>query len=119
LRVTLLVALSWQLGFGMQWAYAHAAPIGPHTQQSLVSAGSGAHCLFHHASGGTPLPQHDSSRIHDCCALGGCVCHCTHSPLASDLPQVSAAEVCSCLLPAIEARVPIARLDEFFKPPIA
>jgi hypothetical protein len=95
-----------QLATGLHWQVAHAAaPTG--------------HCAAHAgASTSAPSSHANPANKHDCCGSQGCQCHGAQSPLVLDLPWAGAASALP-LLPAFDARAPVAPTTEFFRPPIA
>jgi hypothetical protein len=120
--------LMFQLAIGLQWQVAHAVGAPPERQMSSVEAG---HCPGHQAQvSNTDVGLHAGTSTsprslpdkpvpkHDCCHSLGCQCHGAQSPGALDLPAASAA-LSSSLLPILDARPPVARSTEFFRPPIA
>jgi hypothetical protein len=94
--------LMFQLAIGMQWQVAHADMAASERQTSGVDAG---HCPGHAA--------------HDCCGSNDCQCHCAQGPAVLDLSPASAVCSASLLLPVFDARPPVARTNELFRPPIA
>jgi hypothetical protein len=83
---------------------------GLHRQVAHAVAQTG-HCPAH-ASHTNPADKHD------CCGSQGCHCHGAQSPLVLELPWTGT--VCALpLLPAFDARRPVAPATEFFRPPIA
>jgi len=117
--------LMFQLAIGLQWQMAQADEVTP--DQQINSAGAG-HCPTHQATDSrthatTPtssLSSHNSpAPKHDCCHGLGCQCQCAQSPGVLDLPVASAALSLSLLLPVFDARPPVKRTNEFFRPPIA
>jgi hypothetical protein len=105
--ITALLML--QLVIGMQWQVAHANMAPPERQASGMDA---RHC-----------PDHPSKDVlahkHDCCGSLDCQCHGAQGPGALDLPLASVACSASLLLPFFDARPPVARTNELFRPPIA
>jgi hypothetical protein len=112
----------------LQWQAAHAAVVPPEQQMSNMAG----HCPAHlskdsrsdkgHRAGtstSAPSPHNDPAGKHDCCSSLGCDCHCAQSPGVLDLPLARATLSSSLLLPAFDARPPVARTTEFFRPPIA
>jgi hypothetical protein len=120
--------LMFQLAIGLQWQVVHAVGTLPERQMSSMESG---HCPSHetlvlgageglHAGTSTSprSPPNEPAPKHDCCHSVGCQCHCAQSPGVLDLPVASAALSSSLLLPIFDARPPIARTNEFFRPPI-
>lgn len=121
--------LMLQLVIGMQWQVAHADMAPPERQARGVDA---RHCP-HHASkdsrtdgrGGAGAstsarsPHNIPAQKHDCCVSLDCQCHCAQGPGVLDLPLASVVYSASFLLPLFDARPPVARTNEFFRPPIA
>jgi hypothetical protein len=117
--------LMFQLAIGLQWQMAQADAVTPDQQMSRTEAGR---CPTHQAkisrgnatTSTSSLPSHKSpAPTHDCCHSQGCLCHCAQSSGVLDLARVSAAPSFSLLLPVFDARPPVARTNEFFRPPIA
>jgi hypothetical protein len=119
--------LLFQLAFGLQWQVAHAIVLSPDMQAS----GIGAPCPDHAtkdstanngtraAASGAPSWQYGPAPKHDCCSSLGCQCHSAQCPAVLNLSPAKV--VCSypCRLPITDAPPPVARLNEFFRPPIA
>ena len=93
--------LMFQFVIGMQWQVAHANMALPERHVSGVDA---RHC-----------PAHS----HDCCGSIDCRCHGSQGPGVLDLPLASVVCSASFLLPFFDARLPVARTNELFRPPIA
>ncbi len=121
--------LMLQLVIGMQWQVAHANMALPERQASGMDA---RHCPDHPskdlrtdekrgAGAQTSAPSsHDNPvRNHDCCGSLDCQCHGAQGPGALDLPLASVVGSASFLLPVFDARPPVARTNELFRPPIA
>lgn len=121
--------LMLELAVGLQWQVAHAAAALPDPQKNTVEAG---HCPGHRSSdsrsiegGGTgaasgaPSAQDDSGNKHDCCRSVGCQCHYAQNPGVLDLPRASAVFSTLLLQPMFGARLPVARTNKLFRPPIA
>jgi hypothetical protein len=123
--------LMFQLVIGMQWQVAHADMAASERQSSGVDAG---HCPGHaskdsrtdergSAGASTSVPSSHATSTpvhkHDCCGSNDCQCHCAQGPAVLNLSPASA--VCSALLllPVFDARPPVARTNELFRPPIA
>jgi hypothetical protein len=104
--------LMFQLAVGMQWQVAHADMAASERQTSGVDAG---HCPGHASSHATSTPVHK----HDCCGSNDCQCHCAQGPAVLNLSPASAVCSASLLLPVFDARHPVARTNELFRPPIA
>jgi hypothetical protein len=97
--------LMFQFVIAMQWQVAHANIAPPERQASGVDE---LHC-----SG------HSSPHTHDCCGSLDCECHCAQGPGVLDLTLASVVCPASFLLPFFDARSPVARSNELFRPPIA
>jgi hypothetical protein len=120
--------LMLQLVIGMQWQVAHAN-MAPPEQASGMDA---QHCPDHPskdsrtgegrgvgASTSAPSSHHNPVHNHDCCGSVDCQwCHGAQGPGVLGLPTVSAVRSSSVLLPFINARPPVARTNELFRPPI-
>jgi hypothetical protein len=117
-----------QLAIGLQWQVAQAVVTPPERQMNGTEAG---HCPTHstkdsrtgreHGAGAStsaPSSHHDPAQKHDCCRSLGCQCHCAQGPGALALSLASAVPTASLLLPAFDARAPIGRTTELFRPPI-
>jgi hypothetical protein len=104
--------LMFQLAIGMQWQVAHPDMAASERQTSGVDAG---HCTGHASSHATSTPVHK----HDCCGSNDCQCHCAQGPAVLNLSPASAVCSTSLLLPVFDARPPVARTNELFRPPIA
>jgi hypothetical protein len=116
-----------QLAIGLQWQAAHAAA-APERQMNGMKAG---HCASHQsndsstiqggagASTSAPPSHHNPANKHDCCRSLGCQCHYAQTPAVPGLLRVSAAYSAFLLLPVFDARLPVARTNELFRPPIA
>jgi len=129
-RVNRVIAalLLFQLAFGLQWQVAHAIVLSP----DLQASGIGAHCPDHATKNSTAdkEPRAAASEMassqnngpapkHDCCGSLGCQCHSAQSSAVLNLSPASVVLSSPCQLPFADARPPIARLNEFFRPPIA
>lgn len=115
-----LTAMSWPLSQGMGIAAA------------VTARGAAEHCPGHMAmeSGGYPgqseaasgrpssSPRAPANR-HDCCGVTGCQCLCTYVPLLVTRPHAMTSISTTRVLPLRDAFAPKARVDEFFRPPIA
>jgi hypothetical protein len=120
--------LLFQLAIALQWQVAHASMALPERQASGIDA---RHCPDHpskasrtgerlRAEASTSAPPHnDPAHQHDCCGSLDCQCHGAQGPGALDLPVASAVGSASFLLPVFDARPPVARTNEVFRPPIA
>ena len=121
--------LMFQLAFGLQWEVARAVVSPPERQMDGMEAG---HCPAHAskdsrtnsgrgagAPTSAPSLHHNPANKHDCCRSLGCQCHCAQSPGSLDLPLAGAALSPSLQLPVFDARPPVARSNELFRPPIA
>jgi hypothetical protein len=121
--------LMFQLIIAMQWQVAHANMVPPERQASGADA---RHCPDHpskdsgidkrrgpgastSASSSNDSPVHK----HDCCGSLDCQCYCGQGPGVLDLPLASVVCSTSSLLPFFDARPPVARANELFRPPIA
>jgi hypothetical protein len=105
--------LMFQLVLGMQWQVAHA---GMDPAYGEATGGDARHCPDHPSQPSahtSPLPGHD------CCGSMDCQCHGAQSPAVLDLPLGRVVGFCSLLLPSFDARPPVARANELFRPPIA
>jgi hypothetical protein len=118
-----------QLVIGVQWQVAHANVAPPERQTSGADA---KHCPDHpskdsrtdvrHAAGastGASSSHNIPAHKHDCCGSLDCQCHGAQGPGVLDLPLASAVCSASMLLPLLDARPPVARTNELFRPPIA
>ena len=121
--------LMLQFVIGMQWQVAQATMALPERQVSGVDA---THCPGHPAkdsgsverggagaSTGVPTSHISPAHSHDCCGSIDCQCHCSQGPGVLDLPLASVVCSASFLLPFFDARLPVARTNELFRPPIA
>jgi hypothetical protein len=116
-----------QLTIGLQWQAAHAAA-APERQMNGMKA---VHCAGHQsndsstihggagASTSAPPSHHNPANKHDCCRSLGCQCHYAQTSAVPGLLRVSAAYSAFLLLPVFDARLPVARTNELFRPPIA
>ncbi len=115
-----LTAMSWPLSRGMGIATA------------VTARGAAEHCPAHLAKESNSHPgqseaasgRHSSSprapaNRHDCCRVTGCQCFCTYVPLFVTLPHAMTSISTARVLPLRDAFAPKARVDEFFRPPIA
>jgi len=107
LPATWVIAALLMLQLALAWQTAHAASVLPEHPMSGMQAGQ---CPGH---------QSTDSQKHDCCHSLGCQCHSAQSPGALNPPPTRAAFASLHLLPASDARPPVARTTEFFRPPIA
>ena len=116
-----------QLVIGMQWQLAHsnmALPEGlangvQHCPGQL-SKGSSTEGTRGAAGASTSVPSsHNNADRHDCCGSLDCQCHSAQGPGALDLSLPSVVGSTSFLLPVFDARAPVARMNELFRPPIA
>jgi hypothetical protein len=119
----------FQLAIGLQWQVAQAVVTPPERQMNGTEAG---HCPTHpskdsrtgreHGAGASttsaPSSHHNPAQKHDCCRSLGCQCHCAQSPGVLDLSLAGAAPASSLLLPVFDARPPVVRTTELFRPPI-
>jgi hypothetical protein len=125
------VPLMFQLVIGVQWQVAHANIAPPERQVSEVDArncpghvskdsrtderrgarASTSASSFH----GTCTPAHK----HDCCGSLDCRCHCAQATAVLNLSSARVVGSASFLLPLFDARPPVARTNELFRPPIA
>jgi hypothetical protein len=109
-------SLMLQLAMGSQWQVAHAVVVPAQRQVSAMDAG---HCPGHAgASSGAPSSHGNPASKHDCCRSQGCQCHSAQSPVLLDLPWTSA-DFALPLPRVVDARRPVTRTTEFFRPPIA
>jgi hypothetical protein len=119
--------LMLQLVIGMQWQVAHANMPPPERQASGVDT---RHCPDHPskdlgtderrgagAQTSAPSSQNKPAHTHDCCV--DCQCHGAQGPGVLDLPLASVVGSASFLPPFFDARSPVARTNELFRPPIA
>jgi hypothetical protein len=97
------VLLMFQLVIGVQWQVAHANIAPPERQVSGVDARN--------------CPGH--AHKHDCCGSLDCQCHCAQAPAVLNLSSARVVGSASFLLPLFDARPPVARTNELFRPPIA
>jgi hypothetical protein len=124
--ITALLML--QLTIGLQWQVAHAAAEPAERTANHMGAGD---CPGHQSKraqtadesgAGASTSASSSSHAagkHDCCRALGCQCHFAQSPGVLDLPRANAAFSAVVLLPVFDARPPVARPNELFRPPIA
>jgi len=118
--------LMFQLAIGLQWQMAQADAVTPDQQTSRTEAGR---CPTHQAKNSrgnattstSSLPSHKSrAPTHDCCHSQGCQCECAQSTgVILHLARASVAPSFSLSLPVFDARPPVTRMNEFFRPPIA
>jgi hypothetical protein len=121
--------LMLQLVIGMQWQVAHANMSALERQASGVDA---RHCPDHpskgsrteerrgaQASTSTPTSHNTPAHHHDCCGSLDCQCQGAQGAGALDLPLASVDGSASLLLPIVDARSPVSRANELFRPPIA
>jgi hypothetical protein len=119
----------FQLAIGLQWQTAQAVVAQPEREMNGMGAGD---CPDHsskdsradheRSAGGptsAPSSHHNPANKHDCCRSLGCQCHCAQSPGTLDLPLAGAALSPTLQLPILDARPPVARSNELFRPPIA
>lgn len=109
------VLLMFQLVLGMQLQVAHANVDPAEGRSSGVDA---RHCPDH-PSQGAPSAHTEPVHKHDCCSSVDCQCHGAQSPAAFHLTLVGVVGFGSLLLPSLDARPPVARTNELFRPPIA
>jgi hypothetical protein len=120
LLILQLTVMSWPLSQGMGIAAAATA------------RGAAEHCLAnlakesssHSGQNETASGRHSSSPSapasrHDCCRVTGCQCLCTYASLFVTLPNAMTNISTARVLPLRDAFAPKARVDEFFRPPIA
>jgi hypothetical protein len=103
--------LMLQFAIGLQWQVAHAVAASPERQMNGMQAG---HCPGHQSKDSRSVDDK-----HDCCRSLGCQCDYAQSPLVLAAPRASAAFSALLLLPVLDARPPVARTNELFRPPIA
>jgi hypothetical protein len=121
--------LIFQLAIGLQWQVAHAVAAPPELQMSGVDA---RHCPTHpskdsrtnerrgaEVSTRAPSSHNDLAHTHDCCGSLDCQCHCAQGPVVLDLPLAGVISPATFLVPLVNARPPVARTNELFRPPIA
>jgi len=121
--------LLFQLAFGLPWQVVHAIVVSPEMQTSGIDA---KHCPDHPSkdlkadkgiraatSTSAPSSHHGPAPKHDCCGSLGCQCHCAQSPGVLNLSLASVVFSSPYLLPFADAQLPVARTNEFFRPPIA
>ena len=121
--------LMFQLAFGLQWQVARAVEVPP---EQPTSGMEGGHCPAHQAkrSGAdegldantstSPQSSHNhAAPKHDCCRSLGCQCHCAQSPGVLDFPRAGAPVSSSFFSSICDARPPVSRTNDFFRPPIA
>jgi hypothetical protein len=102
-----------QLAIGLAWQTAHAASVLPEHPMSGMEAGR---CPGHQS---TDSAIDNPAKKHDCCHSLRCQCHSAQSPGSLNPPPTRDAFSSLHLLPAFDARPPVARTTEFFRPPIA
>jgi hypothetical protein len=124
--ITALLIL--QLAIGLQWQVAQAAAVLPEGQMNGMKAG---HCAGHQSNDSSTIPggagastsappsHHNPANKHDCCRSLGCQCHYAQTPALPGLLRLSAAYSAFLRLPVFDARLPVARTNELFRPPIA
>ena len=110
-----------QFAIGSPWQAAHATAVLPERSMSGMEAG---HCPGHPSNDLTidqgGKSSHDNpAKNHDCCRSLGCQCHSAQSPGVFNLPPTREAFSSLEFLPAFNARPPVTRTTEFFRPPIA
>jgi hypothetical protein len=118
-----------QLVIGMQWQVAHADVAAPELQASGVDA---QHCPDHPSKASRTGERRDAGAStsvssshdnpvhhHDCCGSLDCQCHGAQGPGVLDVPLAGAVGAASFLPPFFDARPPVARTNELFRPPIA
>jgi hypothetical protein len=123
------VLLMFQLVLGLQWQVAHADMDPAYAEASGVDA---RHCPDHPSHGltnderrvagastGAPSAHTNPVHGHDCCGSVDCQCHGAQSPAVLNLPLGGVVGLGSLLLPSFDARPPVARTNELFRPPIA
>jgi hypothetical protein len=121
--------LIFQLAIGLQWQTAQAVVVPLEREMNGTGAGD---CPDHSSKDSraeqersaraptSTLPSHHNpANKHDCCRSLGCQCHCAQSPGTLDVPLVGAALFPTLQVPNLDARPPLARSNELFRPPIA
>ena len=121
--------LIFQLAIGLQWQVAHALVVPPERQMNSMDA---RHCLTHPSkdsrtderraagvSTSAPSSHDDPAHPRGCCGSLDCQCQCAQGPVVLDLPLASVVFPAAFLLPFVNARPPVARTNELFRPPIA
>jgi hypothetical protein len=121
--------LLFQLAIALPWQAAHANMAPPERRASDMDA---RHCPAHSSKGSSTDERHgggastsapsshgNPAHGHDCCGSLDCQYHCAQVPGALHLPLASVVFSASFLLPFVEARPPVARTNELFRPPIA
>src|SRR5260370_16388366 len=121
--------LMFQFVIAMQWQVAQANMAPPERQASGIYA---RHCPGHPsqdsrtderrgagASTSASSSHNIPARKHDCCGSLDCQCYCAQGLGVPDLPLPTAVCSASKLLPLFDARPPVARTNELFRPPIA
>jgi hypothetical protein len=119
----------FQLAIGLQWQTAQAVVAPPEREMNGMGAGD---CPDHSSrdsradqerSTGTPTSappsHHTPANKHDCCRSPGCQCHCAQSPGMLDLPRAGRDLSPALQQPILDARPPVTRSNELFRPPIA
>jgi hypothetical protein len=122
-KVLMVGLVMFQLAIGLQWRL----------MQAVVAPGQMAagHCAAHahpdlgkdtrhggEAASASSAPQMPGTQ-HDCCRSLGCQCHCVPSPVMAALTLAGPAFSVSFRVPVFDARPPVARTNELFRPPIA
>jgi disulfide bond formation protein DsbB len=105
-----------QLVSGLQPAVAQALVASHDQQMSGMEAG---HCPVDLANDSRTDLHKNPAHKHDCCHSVGCQCHWVQSPGVLGLALMGIAVSASLLLPVCDARHPVARTNELFRPPIA
>jgi hypothetical protein len=105
--------LTFQLAIGLQWQVAQAGVTPPEREMNGMGAGD---CPDHPSK---ESRDKETANKHDCCRSLGCQCHCVQSPGALHLAVVGAALLPTLQLPVFDARPPVARTSELFRPPPA
>jgi len=109
----LAALLMLQLVIGLQWQVAHANMARPERQASGMDA---QHCPDHPS---TPSSHNNPAHNHDCCGSLDCQwCHGAQGPGVLGLPPASVVRSASFPMPRVNARPPVARTNELFRPPI-
>jgi len=101
-----------QLAVGLAWQTVHAASA---LAEHPISGMETSQCPGHQSTDSRDHP----AKKHDCCLSLGCQCHSAQSLGALIPPPTHAAFSSLHLLPSFDARPPVARTTEFFRPPIA
>lgn len=126
---TWVIAALLMLQLALPWQAAHAASALPEHPMSGAEAGQ---CPGHQstdsaidegggsgASTSAPSSHDNPAKKHDCCHSLDCQCHSAQSPGTLNPPPTRVILPSLDLLPTFDARPPVARTAEFFRPPIA